>query len=353
MRQYFYELATDKRNDIVSEFLKVFLWAGSILYGISLKLVLLSYRAGFFRSRQLPKPVISIGNITLGGAGKTPLAALLVRLLEEKGLKCAVLARGYGKTASEDLNDEGVLLKEQNALIPVFQDNSRFQAGQEALKNGPVDVFLLDDGFQHWRLKRNLDIVLIDAQNPFGNGRLIPRGILREPVSHLKRAGIIVLSKADLNPGQLENLRRTLRDIAPGALLAEAVHKPLALSDRRNPRAKKDTSFLKGKSICAFCAIASPGSFEGLLKRLGADVQKLFTFMDHYIYNGKDIENLILFCRQNNIDTLVTTQKDAVKLKDFMSLFPAGMDIFSLDIQMEIVKGKDELCSRISAISSG
>ena len=144
MRQYFYELATDKRNDIVSEFLKVFLWAGSILYGISLKLVLLSYRAGFFRSRQLPKPVISIGNITLGGAGKTPLAALLARLLEEKGLKCAVLSRGYGKTASEDLNDEGVLLREQNALIPVFQDNSRFQAGQKALKSGPVDVFLLD-----------------------------------------------------------------------------------------------------------------------------------------------------------------------------------------------------------------
>ena len=353
MRQYFYDLATDKRNDLPASIIKIFLWFFSILYRVLLKIVLFFYQAGLFPKRKLPKPVISIGNITLGGAGKTPLTALIAQFLKEKNLKSVILARGYGKAADEDLNDEGVLLSEQNAQIPVFQDTNRFQAGQKALKTGSFDCFLLDDGFQHWRLSRDLDIVLVDAQIPFGNSHLIPRGILREPLNHLKRASVIILSKADLSSGSLENLRRQIGTIAPRALLAEAVHRPVGLSDRRDLHSKKDISFLKGKTICAFCAIGSPKSFEGLLKNLGADVRKLFVFMDHYIYERKDVESMVDFCRQNNIDTLLTTQKDAVKLKDLISLLPPDLNLFSLDVQMEIVKGKDEFFSRISSVFAG
>lgn len=356
MREYLYRLATDQVSGLNDTAVKALLRLLSFVYGACVKIILFGYQFRILPRHILAKPVISIGNITLGGAGKTPLTELAAEFLCQKKLKPVILTRGYmpGRQKSSDgalLSDEVSLLKENLPGVPVLAGEDRVRSGKEAVKNYPADIFILDDGFQHWRLARDLDIVVIDSTNPFGNRCLIPRGTLREPLGHLSRAHIFVLSKVDLGQSNVDAIKERLRRVNAAALIVEAVHEPVELIDLRRQE-KRGVDFLKGKGVGCFCSIGNGPSFGDSVARLGARVKHNFCFMDHHVYAKSDMDAILEFCRANRIDILVTTQKDAVKLGGHLSRFNGGPMVFALKIKMRILKGKDEFYSRISYLSS-
>ena len=205
-----------------------------------------------------PKPVISIGNITVGGSGKTPLVILLSRFLQEKGIRIKILIRGYMPQALND-SDEVQMLKEQLPLIQVLAGSDRVSSIKNDLE-APANAYIADDAFQHWPLGRDLDIVTIDAGNPFGNGYLLPAGILREPISALKRANVMVLTKTD-HAGDIQALTTRLKEINPKALLVESRYKsasPVGVFDNE----VLPENFLNEREVVGFCAIGDPHSFE-------------------------------------------------------------------------------------------
>lgn len=350
MKKYLYQLATDQRKGIFAVLIQSVFLLLSWVYGGAVWLILFFYRINVLPRHVLPKPVICVGNMTLGGVGKTPFVQFLVRVFKAEKLKPAVLIRGY--MDQKGISDEAVMLQESLEGVVVAVGKDRVKTAREAFQEDPVDVFILDDGFQHWRLKRDLDIVLIDAANPFGNGRLIPRGILREPVASLKRAGIIVLTKTDSKAANVALLREKLKKINPDCPVIETVHKPVSLHDVRNHNSGIDLSALRAKAVCSFCGIGDPKSFQDLLIQLGADLKRNFDFMDHHVYTREDVDGIIKYCRDNNVSTIITTQKDAVKVGSFAYRLGKDLSLFSLEIAIEIVKGKDEFLQRIHRVLS-
>ena len=293
-----------------------------------------------------PKTVISIGNLTVGGAGKTPLVIWLARNLQDKGFKSVILTRGYMPHSSKD-SDEADMLNEQIPYIPILIGKHRIINILRSKDRLPVDVYLCDDAFQHWPLYRDLDIVVIDVSNPFGNGYLLPAGILREPLSALKRAHVIMLTKIQ---GSLDTqaLSQRLSRINPHALIVESRHKAGDTVDVYSKSALPP-DYLKKIPVIGFCAIGDPLSFESELKNSGADIVKVFAYRDHHIYKKEDIQWMVEFCRAQTIPILVTTHKDAVKLEKFKDLFE-GFRLVYIPIQLEITKGSDEFIQKIISV---
>ena len=208
---------------------------------------------------------------------------------------------------------------------------------------------MLDDGFQHLKLKRNLDIVLIDATNPFGNRALMPRGILREPVSALARAQVIVLTRVDL-ANNCDAIKDQVKKANPKALVVEAIHQPTGVVSLKDKKVS-DTKILSGQKICSFSTIGNPDAFVGALEKLGAKVVKNFSFMDHHTYQENDIRAIAGYCRKENVQTLLTTQKDAVKLKSLAPLFDPEINVFYLDVKISVVQNEGKLLERINHLS--
>ena len=328
----------------VSAFLLTFLlWPFSLIYGAGVFCHHLYYRlSGGYKAST---PVISIGNITVGGSGKTPLAILVSRYLREKGVNAAILIRGYMPGASQE-SDEVEMLREQIPEIPVLAGSDRVRNIKQALQ-GPQDVFIADDAFQHWPLCRDLDIVTIDAGNPFGNGYLLPAGTLREPVSALRRADIFVVTKA-VHACDIPGLTSRLKEINPKALTVESRYINSAPIDVFGLE-KIAGDYLNGKQVLGFSAIGDPLSFESSLRISGAKVSRFFSFMDHHVYSTKDIQLMVEYGRDKNISVLVTTHKDAVKLRAFKGLL-AGFRLLYLPVQLEITKGSDEFYQKIISV---
>ncbi len=352
MREYFLKLATDQENDLKANFLKAVLRIISWIYGLAVCFILFCYRIKVFRTYVLPKPVISVGNITLGGVGKTPFVKLIAKILSENNVKPAILTRGYmGKDFKGSQvgtqSDEAVELQESLPDAPVLVGANRYASALEGLKKCSPDAFILDDGFQHWRLKRDLDIVLIDATNPFGNHNLIVRGILREPLSSLKRADVIVLTKTDAGKDNVWHLKEILLKMNPDFLLCEAVHQPVCFKEISQQNIFYKTEFISQERICAVSSVGNPSSFEFSLSQLGAQVVRHFAFMDHHIYRPRDIDAVKKFCAENKITFAVTTQKDAVKLRPFLVNQDEGIKFLALHIEMRILSGYDQLKNRI------
>jgi len=355
MKKYLYRLATDQINTPVAKVFKLLLWVLSLVYGLIVRGILISYALGFSKKQRLGKPVISVGNITFGGTGKTPLVELVAQYLKTKNKKSVILTRGYmdkkflGTSPSGSGSDEARQLTNSLRDIPVIIGADRFESGRQALAQYPVDVFLLDDGFQHWRLERDLDIVLVDTSRPFGNGHLIPRGILREPLSALRRASIFVLTKTDLGQKNLETVRAILSKINPKAPIIETMHGPLDFVNMRTQQSKALSS-LGRKMTCSFCGIGDPVSFEHYLKNLGVDLRKNFAFIDHHVYKRCEIESIVKFCLYHSIHTLVTTEKDSVKVKEFLKYIDEDIEVLYLRIKIFIVQGEDEFFSGIAGV---
>ena len=349
MKVFLYRFIHEDQKNFFAKALKGFLWILSFVYvGLS-KIAFWLHQHHILKKNILPKPVISIGNLTLGGTGKTPLAGFIVSYLKHKGHEPAILIRGY--MAQRGVSDEVELYKEMLPHIPVEQGRNRFEAGIRVLKNYPsVDTFVLDDGFQHWALDRDLDVVSVDATNPFGNGFCLPRGTLREPLSALKRADVIVLTKVDLAKENLLQVYTVLRRNNFHAIFVEAVYEPVKLINLKEVGQDQEVSSLKGVEVALFSAIGNSQAFEKTVLALGAYPKKTFSFLDHHAYTKKDLQHMMKEVRAQNITTFITTQKDAVKLRGLTDLFPNDVKIFALAISMKIVKGEKELEERIDSI---
>jgi len=350
MKHYIYQLMTDQRKGFTASVCKILLLILSFIYAAVVRSTRALYARGILPSYKSPKPVISIGNITVGGTGKTPLVILVANILRSAGLRPAVLSRGY-MAGAKGPSDEPKMMAEILTDIPVLVGARRADNIRSALRVGGTDIFVCDDAFEHWPLKRNLDIVAVDALNPFGNGRVLPRGILREPLCGLKRAHIAVITRADRNPGGIIDLRRRLREMNPHMLVVESIHQPLGLSGVYD-RAFLGPDILRGKKVAAFCAIADPDAFGDSLARAGADVVRRFDFMDHHVYTVADISAIRDFCRANGIDTVVTTHKDAVKINDRDNVWEE-INVVRFNIGLTITHGNEQFIQRIlSACSS-
>ena len=290
-----------------------------------------AFDSGVLRAHRLAARVVSVGNLTVGGTGKTPLVARLVAEARQAGRWPGVLARGYGRAPGAELNDEGQLLARRFPDLPQVQDPDRVRGGQKLLElcaDPAVDLILLDDGFQHRRLARDFDIVCVDALHPFSSGGLLPAGNLREAArSGLARAGSLVLTRADrlTSADQVEGRIQQLRELAGREDLPvhPSRHAPSGLlpvvEGGGEPRGLDS---LKGRRVVLVSAIARPGSFRETVESLGAEVRAEVVFKDHHRYRSADVETIErrLTAESKAVGgevDLLTTEKDAVKLRDF------------------------------------
>jgi len=258
-------------------------------------MVRLLYKYGILKSYRPKCKVISVGNITLGGTGKTPLVIAIARHLRDSGKKVAILSRGYKGEKGSNTSDEIELFKRHLPDVPVFAGRDRVASAREAESGSSPQVILLDDGFQHWRIKRDLDIVTINGRNPFGNGYLIPRGILREPKPSLSRADLVVVTKGGRIPDEIRRVNGR----------AEIFSSTYAAAD---------TAGIRGKKVAIACAIGDPSSFEDTVLSLGAQIVRKFIFMDHHAYSASDVERIASETAASGADTVMVTEKDMVKI---------------------------------------
>ena len=305
----------------------------SFLYGLAVRLRVFFYRKGIYRSRSLPCRVISVGNLTLGGTGKTPFVILLGEMINRRGYRTAVLSRGYrGKYEGPcalvsdgdrilmdplQAGDEPCLIAGKLKGVPVIVGRERWIAGRFAIDRFRTEVLILDDGFQHLALKRDLDFLLLDSFSPFGNGRLFPRGELREPISQARRADALVLTKGELDD-MITNLGKRFTNLLEGKHVFRVQYEPEGITVWGQEKVLPCLN-LKKKRILAFSGLARPESFEKTLRGLEAEIVKFEIFPDHYAYEGKDLEALREKALRAGAEAMVTTEKDMVRIKDFPS----------------------------------
>ena len=297
------------------------------------------------RAVRVPIPVISIGNLTLGGTGKTPAVEFFARHLQNRDRQVAILSRGYGNDIGP--NDEALLLEENLPDVPHLQGRDRVALATMALEELESEVLLLDDGFQHRRLHRNFDIVLIDATRNIFDEYMFPRGLLREPVTSLKRADAVILTRCDqTTTDNVQVLAAELNRRFPQLIVASARHSTLELI--REGKSPLDPSDLRGRAVLAFCGIGNPEAFQRTLLDLGAKVIGFRPFADHHKYTRDDVASLTSWAATFPVETVVlTTQKDFVKLRtpDF-----AERPLLALRIEFAFHSGESELLTRLDSM---
>lgn len=316
----------------------------------------LMFDVGLKRSYAAPMPVISVGNLTTGGTGKTPTVALLVDLLKESGHQPGIISRGY-RELSEGGNDEARVLELLCPGTPHIQNRDRVAASRKIEADHPCTVILADDAFQHRRLMRDLDIVLIDALNPWGHGALLPRGLLREPVSALRRADMVILTRSDLidEPAR-ENIWQVVRMHNETVATVELAFEPAGLIDKTGTALEIDEALAgcqpadnsaSDTQVLAFCGIGNPDGFQKTLSTAGIKVHDLITFPDHHHYDRNDLQELISTAETASAIALVTTVKDLVKIEaEWAGNFP----LFALGIRARVTRNQEMLAKALSGI---
>lgn len=336
---YFRNLVEGKRKRLDASILLFLLKALSVPYAIIMRLRALAYEKGFFRSRDLPKPVVSVGNITVGGTGKTPVVSLIARYFIDRGKRVAVLSRGYGGTfrgkfgivsdganilmTPDEAGDEPCMLAAKVPGIIVAVGADRYQAGLHVLANSNPDIFILDDGFQHQRLHRDLNILLLDNNRPFGNGNVFPAGLLREPEDALGRADLIVYTRCAGNRpvGNTKGIPfcGSSHVLAGFVALPGGDMEPLSRLSR-----------LRG---VAFAGIAEPSAFFSMLEMEGLNIAARIRFPDHCKYGEDEVSEIVTAREAVNADYVITTEKDSVKLSPYLSRL-GGIHAAVLDIRI-------------------
>lgn len=344
MRLFLYRVMTGQEEGMGAGLIRLLFQPLAWLYGALVHVRNAFFNAKILAAESLGRPVISIGNVTWGGSGKTPFVLMLAEYVQRQKHKPAILTRGYASGGST-VSDEARMLEEELPGIPVGQGADRLASGRKILSSQPVDVFILDDGFQRRQIKRDLDIVLIDSTNPFGNGQVLPAGILREPLSELKRAHIIVLTKINLLNANTEDLLRKIQSLNPQALVVQAAHLPSRVENFIS-REEFSLSVVQGQKVIGFAGIADPFGFENMLKGLGLDLVEFVPFLDHHEYTSNDI-NLLLEKARKAGCSLIMTAKDAGKLKKFENLI-TDVPCWILKIRMSVETQHEAFFSRIN-----
>ena len=348
-QDFYYKLISGQKQGFSAFFLRFFLSIVSIFYWIAVWLRNLLYNRKIIKQHRENVTVFSIGNITAGGTGKTPLVIWLCNLSKEKNIRCAILTRGYKAENYESGEEQQVTIDEpaifeQNCPnVPVIIQSDRIAGAILAVDAFRAKALIMDDGFQHRRLYRDLDIITIDSTKPFGFGKLLPAGLLREPISSLRRADVVVLTRCDqVSEDNLETIVTTIWQIKPDLPIIKSIHKPVSVIYFNNK--KSEPGELNGKNVFAFCGIGNPNAFFETVKNLGANIKGHDSFNDHYHYVTDDIKEIIKKASQSDAQVILTTEKDWTKIKN---LPPADISteipLACLKIEMKIIEGEEKL----------
>ena len=362
------EVIFEERHDWRAKLARAILFALSKVFEVLIKARRWLYNVRILRDKTLGVQVIAIGNLTVGGTGKTPVVEKFARELRDAGRNVAILSRGYrskpiplhtklvnkillrddqtpprivsdGKSLLLDSNmagDEPYMLASNLKDVVVLVDKDRVKSGRYAIEKYGCDTLLLDDGFQYWDLRgRRHDVVLIDRQQPFGNEHMLPRGTLREPPSHLARAHTIFITKSDGNTG---DLRKRIAEFNDTAAIIECVHQPLYFEDVFSGE-RKGLEFLTGKKVASLSGIAQPESFEQSLVKLGSELVYAKRFADHHRFTQQEILNAINRSKKRQAEIILTTQKDAVR---FPKIDRRDLPIYFMRVEIKIVAGAND-----------
>ena len=375
--RYAVDVILERREGGRANALKFVLGGFARLYERAVQTRLGLYRRRLLRAQELGCPVVSIGNLTVGGTGKTPVAEMLARELQIRGRRVAILSRGYKSVPrpfmqqlrsrlsknldlfpprivsdgdqvlldSRRAGDEPHMLAKNLPGVCVLVDKDRVKSGLHALRHFDSDLLLLDDGLQYQRLRHRLDIVLVDRQSPFGNEHLLPRGTLREPPGNLRRASYIIVTRCGAEPD--DKLLARLRRLNRTAAIIECNHAPRHWEDIRTG-AKFPLDHLRGRHVGAMSGIARPESFEEGVRELGAIVEVTKAFADHHRFTKKEILRFLEWCDRRSLDALVTTEKDAVR---FPEIDNPPVPMLFLRVEIEILRGREhweELLGRLA-----
>jgi tetraacyldisaccharide 4'-kinase len=366
LEQFGIDVVLERRHGFRAQVLRGILYALSFIYERLVQLRLYLYRKRVFRERALGCLVISIGNLTVGGTGKTPIVEKFARALQSGGRRVAILSRGYksvprkrswldrikkkdvdpprvvsdGKSLLLDsltAGDEPYMLAHNLKDVIVLVDKDRVKSGLFAIDKWKVDTLVLDDGLQYLHLKHRLDMVLVDRQAPFGNEFLLPRGTLRESPRNLRRASYIFITKntGELNDALIQRIRRYNRT----AEIIECAHKPLYLQNVYTGE-RLPLEHLRDTFIGSICGIAVPESFEGGLKALGAHVDLAKQYIDHHYYTEAELRSFIGRCIRRDLAMIVTTEKDAVRMPHLPEA-EVKVPIYFLRVEIEILSGHE------------
>jgi tetraacyldisaccharide 4'-kinase len=362
------EVIFEERHDWRAKLTRALLFAGSKIFQVLVIIRRWLYNVRILRDKTLGVQVIAIGNLTVGGTGKTPVVEKFARELRDAGRNVAILSRGYrskpppfhlwllnkillredqnpprvvsdGKSLlldSEMAGDEPYMLASNLKDVVVLVDKDRVKSGRYAIEKFGCDTLLLDDGFQYWKLRgRRHDVVLVDRQQPFGNEYLFPRGTLREPHKHLARAHTIFITKSD---GNTSELRGRISKLNSSAAVIECVHHPLYLEDVFTGE-QCGLDFLRGKKVASLSGIAQPEGFEQSLVKLGADLVYSKRFADHHRFTQQEILNVINRSKKRAAEIIITTQKDAVR---FPKIDRRDLPVYFMRVEIKIVSGAND-----------
>ncbi len=362
------EVIFEQRPGKRAAMLRSFLYLLSKLWQLGVTVRRFLYQVRILRDFTLGIQVIAIGNLTVGGTGKTPVVEKFARELQKQGRTVAILSRGYrskpqplaqwllnkilfradstpprvvsdGRSLlldSDSAGDEPYMLASNLKDVVVLVDKDRVKSGRYAIENFGCDTLLLDDGFQYWKLAgRRQDIVLIDCQQPFGNEKMLPRGTLREPHSHLARASTIFITKSD---GHTAQLRRRIAQYNPAAGIIECIHHPLYFEDVFTGE-QKGLDFMTGKRVASLSGIAQPESFEQSLVKLCAELVYAKRFADHHRFTQQEVLNFINRGKKRQAQMIVTTQKDAVR---FPKIDRRDLPIYFMRVEIKILSGAQD-----------
>jgi tetraacyldisaccharide 4'-kinase len=365
----------DRRDDFPAQLFGGFLKGLSLLFTIIVQCRRKLYDWKILKNQPLGCLVVVVGNLTVGGTGKTPVVEIFARNLAEQGRKVAILSRGYKskkeptwrrfwrllshqeepppKIVSDGTRvlldstvagDEPYMLAKNLPGVIVLVDPNRVKAGFYAVKNMDVDTLVLDDGYQYFPLKGRLNLLLIDKGNPFGNYSMLPRGILREPIRNMNRASYIFLTKSDGEPDP--EIVEAIREHHPKVEIIECAHRPKYLQDLKTGE-RLDVEVLKGAKIGAFSGIATPENFEAGLLGLGAKLDVRFRFLDHHRFTDRELEEISTQARRKGLDMVVTTEKDAVRIPD---AFVPSVPFYYLRLEIEILSGANDFKEAVDRI---
>jgi len=358
----FKKLVSGQSQGVIAAKLRALLNIAAIFYRLVIALCNRMFDSEIFKSwavtpaglvtsdrAQAAVPVISVGNITVGGTGKTPLVIWLCDFLRAKDIKCVILTRGYKAVKGE--NDEPATLVRNCPDAALVINPDRLAGAIEAVKRHWAQVMIMDDGFQHRRLHRDIDIVTIDATLPFGYGRILPAGLLREPVSSLKRAHAAILTRCDLVPkDDLIKLEETIKGIKPDMVIGRTIHSPVCAKGAGNKEIPLEK--LRAKKVLAFCGIANPDAFLELLGRLGVNLVNLKIYNDHHAYTAGDVNDICRDAENLEADLILTTEKDYDKI----TLPPdsrANGILAYLAVELRFIEGQDRIRQLIERSLAG
>jgi len=361
------KLLSGQSSGLAATILRFFLYAASGVYSIVIWLRNFLYLAGWLKAHQVDAVVISIGNITTGGTGKTPLVVWLCKQIisdskfQISNSQCAILTRGYKSRAqehksiraqeAENYKDEPAILTESCPEVKVIVNPNRVAGADEAVNKFNAKVLIMDDGFQHRRLVRDLDIVTIDATRPFGYGKMLPAGLLREPLASLKRADAAVITRCDqITESELSRIEKKLEAINPDMIIARSIHAPAYVRSTDNKEISLE--HIKNKKIFAFCGIGNPDAFFNTIKQLGANLLGSKVYNNHHHYTDSCLAGIYEQATYLKADLILTTQKDCTKIT---RLAPVQKDIplAYIGIEIKFLAGEDKLRGLIEKTLAG